>query len=76
MDIAEKRLPQDGRIGVRVGGKSLDLRVSTLPAAFGEKVVIRILDSANAAIPLDSLGFPPPDQQLMEELIRRPQGIV
>jgi len=76
MDIAEKRLPQDGRIGVRVGGKSLDLRVSTLPAAFGEKVVIRILDSANAAIPLDSLGFPPPDQQLMEELIRRPQGIL
>ena len=76
MDIAEKRLPQDGRIGVRVGGRSLDLRVSTLPAAFGEKVVIRILDSANAAIPLESLGFPFADQQLMEELIRRPQGIL
>lgn len=76
MDIAEKRLPQDGRIGVRVGGKSLDLRVSTLPAAFGEKVVIRILDSANAAIPLESLGFPSSDLQRMEELIGRPQGIL
>lgn len=76
MDIAEKRLPQDGRIGVRVGGKSLDLRVSTLPAAFGEKVVIRILDSANAAIPLEALGFPQTDLQRMEELIHRPQGIL
>lgn len=76
LDIAEKRLPQDGRIGVRVGGRSLDLRVSTLPAAFGEKVVIRILDSANAAIPLESLGFPKSELQLMEELIRRPQGIL
>jgi type IV pilus assembly protein PilB len=76
MDIAEKRLPQDGRIGARVGGKALDLRVSTLPAAFGEKVVIRILDSANAAIPLESLGVPISDLQLMGELIRRPQGIL
>src|SRR5512146_58818 len=53
MDIAEKRLPQDGRIGVRVGSKGLDLRVSTMPASFGETVVIRILASANSQIPLD-----------------------
>ena len=76
MDIAEKRLPQDGRIGVRVGGKGLDLRVSTLPAAFGEKVLIRILDSANAAIPLGSLGFSSHDFRKMEELVRRPQGVL
>ena len=76
MDIAEKRLPQDGRIGVRVGGKGLDLRVSTLPAAFGEKVVIRILDSANAAIPLESIGLSPSDLRRMEELVHRPQGIL
>ena len=76
MDIAEKRLPQDGRIGVRVGGRNLDLRVSTVPANYGEKVVIRILDSANANIPLESIGFSPPELAKMEEIISRPQGIV
>ena len=76
MDIAEKRLPQDGRIGVRVGGRSLDLRVSTVPANYGEKVVIRILDSANANIPLESIGFSPGELAKMEEIISRPQGIV
>ncbi len=76
MDIAEKRLPQDGRIGVRVGGRSLDLRVSTVPANYGEKVVIRILDSANANIPLESIGFSPGEMAKMEEIISRPQGIV
>ncbi|MBE0569602.1 MAG: Flp pilus assembly complex ATPase component TadA [Deltaproteobacteria bacterium] len=76
MDIAEKRLPQDGRIGVRVGGRSLDLRVSTVPAAYGEKVVIRILDSANSDIPLESLGFSPAEFSKIEEIISRPQGVV
>src|SRR5512139_2447672 len=76
MDIAEKRLPQDGRIGVRVGGRNLDLRVSTVPASFGEKVVVRILDSANAGIPLDALGFSPPELVKMEDIIGRPQGII
>jgi type IV pilus assembly protein PilB len=76
MDIAEKRLPQDGRIGVRVGGRNLDLRVSTVPASFGEKVVIRILDSANAGIPLDALGFSPPELVKLEDIIGRPQGII
>jgi type IV pilus assembly protein PilB len=76
MDIAEKRLPQDGRIGVRVGGRSLDLRVSTVPANYGEKVVIRILDSANANIPLESIGFSPGELAKMEDIISRPQGIV
>ncbi len=76
MDIAEKRLPQDGRIGVRVGTKGLDLRVSTIPAANGEKVVIRILDQANAHIPLESMGMPEKEYGDLEELIRRPQGIL
>ncbi len=76
MDIAEKRLPQDGRIGVRVGAKGLDLRVSTIPAANGEKVVIRILDQANAHIPLESMGMPEKEYGDLEELIRRPQGIL
>ncbi len=76
MDIAEKRLPQDGRIGVRVGGKSLDLRVSTMPASFGEKVVIRILDSSNSYIPLEDMGMPGDALLQMENLIRKPQGIL
>ncbi len=76
MDIAEKRLPQDGRIGVRVGGRSLDLRVSTVPANYGEKVVIRILDSANANIPLEFIGFTSGELAKIVEIISRPQGIV
>jgi type IV pilus assembly protein PilB len=76
MDIAEKRLPQDGRIGVRLGAKSLDLRVSTMPASYGEKVVIRILDSANAKIPLESMGMSETELRPLETLIRRPQGIL
>ena len=76
MDIAEKRLPQDGRIGVRVGSKTLDLRVSTMPAAYGEKVVIRILDQATAQISLEAMGMPEEDLLQLDELIRRPQGIL
>ncbi|MGE5190365.1 MAG: ATPase, T2SS/T4P/T4SS family [Gemmatimonadota bacterium] len=76
MDISEKRLPQDGRISVRVGGKVLDLRVSTMPAAFGEKVVIRVLDPSGAFIPLESMGLPPEDLGQVESLIRSPHGII
>ena len=76
MDISEKRLPQDGRISVRVGAKVLDLRVSTMPAAFGEKVVIRILDSANAFIDFDAMGMREQEHRQMEALIRNPHGII
>ncbi|MBP2674928.1 MAG: type secretion system protein GspE, partial [Deltaproteobacteria bacterium] len=76
MDIAEKRLPQDGRIGVRIGGRNLDLRISTVPANYGEKVVIRILDSANANISLDVMGLTPTEYATMEDIINRPQGII
>ena len=76
MDIAEKRLPQDGRIGVRIGGKNLDLRISTIPANYGEKVVIRLLDSANAEISLNVMGFTNYELKTMEDMITRPQGII
>ena len=76
MDIAEKRLPQDGRIGVRIGGKNLDLRISTIPANYGEKVVIRLLDSANAEISLNAMGLTSSELTTMEDIINRPQGIV
>jgi len=76
MDIAEKRLPQDGRISVRIGGRNLDLRISTIPANYGEKVVIRILDSANADISLDAMGLTPSELTTMEDIIYRPQGII
>ena len=58
LDIAERRVPQDGRIGLTLGGKLLDVRVSTLPSRAGERVVLRILDKENAGIDLDSLGMP------------------
>ena len=76
MDIAEKRLPQDGRIGVRIGDKNLDLRISTIPTNYGEKIVIRILDSANAEISLSAMGFTPSEYETMEDIITRPQGVI
>ncbi|MDP3790184.1 MAG: ATPase, T2SS/T4P/T4SS family, partial [Candidatus Omnitrophota bacterium] len=63
MDIAEKRLPQDGRIRIEIGGKELDLRVSTLPAIYGESVVLRILDKSSFLFGLKELGFTPEDEK-------------
>ncbi len=57
LNIAEKRVPQDGRIGMKIGGKSLDLRMATLPTVYGEKVVLRILDTSHAMLRLEDLGF-------------------
>jgi type IV pilus assembly protein PilB len=76
MDIAEKRMPQDGRVAIRVGQKSLDLRVSTVPGSHGEKVVIRVLDSTKVTAPLDSMGIDDDELAQMKALISRPQGIV
>ena len=76
MDIAERRLPQDGRVAIKVGQKSFDLRVSTVPNKYGEKVVIRILDSSKVTGSLDSMGLEPTELELMQALIERPQGIV
>jgi general secretion pathway protein E len=76
MDTAEKRLPQDGRIGVRVGGRTFDLRVSMIPASYGEDVNIQILDSANATIPLETLGLSTAVLGKMGDIIAKLQGIL
>jgi general secretion pathway protein E len=76
LDIAERRVPQDGRIGLTLGGKLLDVRVSTLPSRAGERVVLRILDKDNAGIGLDSLGMPPAIHRLYREALAEPNGIV
>lgn len=77
LDIAEKRLPQDGRMKLKLpSGRELDLRVSTLPTLFGEKVVIRVLDSAQAQLDLNLLGYEPEDLARLLEAIERPHGMV
>ncbi|HXS10564.1 MAG TPA: ATPase, T2SS/T4P/T4SS family, partial [Candidatus Krumholzibacteria bacterium] len=76
LDIAEKRIPQDGRIKVRMHGKPIDLRVSTLPTIFGEKVVMRILDSSNLQIDLQKLGFHPTALARFLNAIESPYGMV
>ena len=75
ISIAEKRIPQDGRIQVNVGGKSLDLRVSSLPTVHGESIVMRILDKEGLQLGLPELGFFSDDQAVMEKLIGLPDGI-
>ena len=76
MDIAERRLPQDGRIRIKISGKDIDLRVSCLPTVYGESVVMRILDRTNISFSLGSLGFPEAERQAFEEMIRLPYGII
>lgn len=76
MDIAEKRRPQDGRIKTNFNGKDIELRVSTLPIAFGEKAVIRIFDPELLFQDLDRLGFYPNEYQIYESFIKRPNGII
>ena len=75
MQIEEKRLPQDGRIRMRLDGEDLDFRVSTLPAYHGESVVLRILRRESINLGLDALGFLPDDNELFQKLIARPNGI-
>lgn len=74
LDIAERRLPQDGRIRIKSQGKDIDIRVSTLPTLFGESVVMRILDRGNIIVHLDHLGFPKQELELYQELIHKPYG--
>jgi len=76
MKIEEKRMPQDGRIKVKIGEKKIDLRVSCLPAVHGESVVMRILDSENLKLSLDDMGFDPTDYKAYTGLIKRPNGII
>jgi general secretion pathway protein E len=76
MDIAEKRLPQDGRIEIRIADKNIDLRVSTLPTAFGERVVMRLLDKSSVLLSLESLGMAKADLSRFMQLIKAPYGII
>ena len=76
MKISEKRVPQDGRIQISVGGKDLDLRVSSVPTNHGESIVMRILDKSNLALGLPQLGFLTDDQATFERLIKLPDGVV
>jgi type IV pilus assembly protein PilB len=76
LDIAESRLPQDGRIQLNIAGRSVDFRVSTLPTQFGESVVLRILDRSNVRLDLDQIGFPGDIHQSFSDDIRKPNGIV
>ncbi|MGB5590467.1 MAG: type II secretion system ATPase GspE [Gammaproteobacteria bacterium] len=76
LDIAEKRLPQDGRISLKVAGRAVDVRVSTIPAGHGERVVMRLLDKQAGRLKLDSLGMAPGTERMIDELIRKPHGIL
>jgi len=76
MDIAERRVPQDGRIKLNVGGKMVDLRVSALPSAYGESMVMRILDKSGLMLGLGQLGFSPEDQRSWEHLLAQATGVV
>ena len=77
LNIAERRLPQDGRIKLKVLGKDIDLRVSTLPTMYGESVVMRILDKSNSSLyDIEKLGFPQDSRRDFECLIKRPHGIM
>ena len=76
MNIAERRLPQDGRIRVTLRGRRVDIRVSTIPTVHGESIVMRLLDRASVFLPLEKLGFAPDTLQRFEALIKRPHGIL
>jgi type IV pilus assembly protein PilB len=76
LDIAERRLPQDGRIQLTLGGKDIDLRISFLPTMFGESIVIRILDRSAVMISLDGLGLEKEQHDIIKDLIQRPNGII
>ncbi len=76
MNIAEKRLPQDGRINVRIKGEEIDIRVSTVPTVYGESTSLRLLSRGKIFLSLDKLGFAPQDEEAIRELIVKPHGIL
>ncbi len=76
MDIAEKRVPQDGRISLKFEGRKIDFRASSLPTVYGEKIVLRILDKSKALMPLEKLGFSAENLKKFEEIIDQPYGMV
>ncbi len=76
LDIAEKRLPQDGRISLRIAGRAVDVRVSTVPSGHGERVVLRLLDKQAGRLDLEHLGMEENARQVMDEAIHKPHGII
>jgi general secretion pathway protein E len=76
LDIAEKRLPQDGRISLRIAGRAVDVRVSTIPSGHGERVVLRLLNKEAGRLTLANLGMSDEDQAVMDDLVHRPHGIL
>src|SRR6202021_37856 len=76
LDISERRLPQDGRISLRIAGRAVDVRVSTLPSGHGERVVLRLVDKQAGRIELTSLGMHEKTQATMDEIIHKPHGII
>ncbi len=76
LNIAEKRLPQDGRIDIKIGDKAIDIRVSVIPTAFGERVVLRLLDKTGAILKLDDLGLDQERFALFDDLIQSPHGVI
>lgn len=76
LDIAEKRVPQDGRITLRIAGRAVDVRVSTMPSNHGERVVLRLLDKNNARLNLEDLGMTKRNRDIFSALIRKPHGII
>ena len=76
LDIAEKRLPQDGRVSLRVGGHEVDVRVSTIPSQYGERVVMRLLDRDATRLGLDRLGLAPRDAAVLSRMLARPDGML
>ena len=75
LDIAEKRLPMDGRIGIRLGGEDIDIRVSTMPGAWGESISLRLLAKSGSFVKMADLGFNERDFRVVDKIIRRPNGI-
>ena len=76
LDIAEKRLPQDGRISLSVGGRSIDVRVATLPTRYGERVVLRLLDTKNALVGLPELGMDADTLERFSDALAQPNGVI
>ncbi|MCV6591114.1 MAG: type II secretion system ATPase GspE [Marinobacterium sp.] len=76
LDIAEKRLPQDGRVSLKIAGRALDVRVSTLPSIHGERVVMRLLDKQGSHLELSHLGMPEDTEQRLRDLLAQPNGII
>ncbi len=76
LDIAEKRLPQDGRISLTVGGRMIDVRVATLPTRYGERVVLRLLDTRNALLDLSELGMDPDTLARFADVLQHPNGVI